>query len=829
VDEVLEPLERWTKGKTALLEHFTPTRADELEEDLDTDLSAALGLLSALADQLGDTDEWEAYATARTALAESGLETVVAYCAEHRVDAALVTALVERALYAAWADDVLKVDAHRLTPLRAADRDALVEEFAALDQRRVATAAAEIIQACSIRRPTTTVGPAATIRREAEKKTRHMPIKRLLAETGVTAQRLKPCFMMSPLAVSQFLPPSLTFDVVIFDEASQVRPSDAVNCIYRGLQLVVAGDKNQLPPTNFFGRDSTSSTDDAYDDGQLDEFGSVLEQCKASGAIQSLPLQWHYRSVHESLITYSNYRFYNGKLLTFPGAIEEAPDLGIQLFKVDGVYRRGGGRDNPIEAQKVVERVLFHRSFHPDLSVGVVTFSDAQESAVEAELEVQSAKHPELAGLGEDDRLNGFFIKNLESVQGDERDIIIFSVGYGYDEAHKFSMNFGPLNRPGGWRRLNVAITRARRRVEVITSVLPGDFNAGNASEGVRHLKGYLDYAVRGTPALALDIGGGGDAESPFEEEVIRVVRGWGYDVQPQVGVAGYRVDIGVRHPSKPGSFSLGVECDGATYHSSKTARDRDRLRQSVLEGLGWRLHRIWGPSWYRDRPAQENRLRIAIEDATAGRPAKIAPLAPPEQRPQIVIDVVPAEKRPPWMVPYVEAVVERTGGNLQPSDLAARPQIRRLIQVVAKVEQPVHVDRITEAVGHAFGAERITKRLKDTINASIADLTRTGLVRDGDFLMHAGDVVDCARSPQIGVQPRTIRQVAPSEIQFALLSSVLDASHVERSELLVYVARLFGWGRLGTEIRNSLDDNLDRLIDNRQLVELDGRLSTPS
>lgn len=303
----------------------------------------------------------------------------------------------------------------------------------------------------------------------------------------------------------------------------------------------------------------------------------------------------------------------------------------------------------------MIERVLFHRRNHPDRTLGVVAFSSAQEDRIFSELEAQAAQHPELAGLVNDDRLQGFFIKNLENVQGDERDIIIFSVGYGPDEVGKFTLQMGPLNNEGGWRRLNVAITRAKRRVEIVSSVTASEFPAEIPAEGVRHLRSYLDFAQRGMPALALALEDSqGDAESPFEEEVLATMRNWGYDVVPQVGVAGYRIDMAVRHPARPGSYALGIECDGAMYHSSKTTRDRDRLRQRVLEGLGWQLHRIWGISWYRDRTAQEERLRQAVEDAIAGRASeRVEPRTHLDTPMEVVVDEVDFDAPPDWAVPY--------------------------------------------------------------------------------------------------------------------------------------------------------------------------------
>ena len=620
---LIKAIEDWQRSRDQVLAAFADDRARDLADDLDLDLRQSAQALREMADTAHrDISEWCAFAQQRAALAEFDVGEAVRAIAAARVPADQVPGAIEAAALRAWLDTAIERD-ERLRRYQAAERDALVAQYRDLDRRIVNQANTLVAARCGERRPRSLTGrPAQIITREANKKTRHKPIRQLLDEVGSLVTELKPCFMMSPLTVSMFLTPEMRFDAVIFDEASQVVPADAVNCIYRGAQLIVAGDQKQLPPTDFFARaedaDWTNDADVAGDgavDGALDTFQSVLDLCKAAGGLGSLPLTWHYRSRHEDLITYSNYRFYDGGLRTFPSAAFDSADLGVEHFLVDGRYRRSGARDNPVEARKVAELVAHHVHTRPNLSLGVVTFSTAQEDAVRAAIEASG--QPEVVELLEErDRLGGFFVKSLENVQGDERDVIIFSVGYGPDEHGKFTMNFGPLNREGGWRRLNVAITRARRRVEIVSSFKPTQISGVN-SAGPLHLRGYLDFADRGAVALAHDApASGGDAESVFEEQVARVIRSWGYPVHTQVGAAGYRIDLAVLHPDRPGEYLLGVECDGAAYHSARTARDRDRLREQVLVGLGWRIHRIWGLSWWRDRATQEDRLRAAIEAA---------------------------------------------------------------------------------------------------------------------------------------------------------------------------------------------------------------------
>jgi very-short-patch-repair endonuclease len=653
------------------------------------------------------------------------------------------------------------------------------------------------------------------IQREAQKKSRHLPIRELLSRTEDLVQELKPCFMMSPLSVSQFLPGSFSFDVVIFDEASQVLPSDAVNCIYRARQLIVAGDEKQLPPTAFF----TQAIDESEDDEGLDDFESVLKLCKTSFA--SLPLTWHYRSQHENLIAYSNYRFYSpddsalqmGALQTFPGARFEAPDLGVESYVVNGIYRRGSTRDNPIEAEAVVDRVLHHRRHHPNLSIGVVTFSSAQEDTITAAIDRRSVNEPLLRGLLEKhDRLTGFFVKNLENVQGDERDIIIFSVGYGPDEDGKFTMSFGPLNPKGGWRRLNVAITRARMRVEVVSSFRAGEMH-DTTSEGVRHLRGYLDFAERGLPALALELEPSGmDVESPFEADVLKVIQGWGYEVVPQVGTAGYRIDLGVRHPDRPGEYVLGVECDGAAYHSAKAARDRDRLRGAVLEGLGWRLHRIWGLSWYRDREGQINRLRLAIEQALTGVKPKVE-VAGPSAAP-VEMEEIDLDRPPEWAVTYGEYAEAAPYTQYELGSVEAREPLRSYLTALLRHEAPIHRDLVNRRIRNAFDVGRIGQVIRDNIefvaNRSHVDGNRISVDQAGFYRIEKVSAT-AVRVPGDEDSIRAIQHVPNDELDLAVIGTVMDAVSAGDAEIVAAVRRAFGWRRSGADIVAAIEASIER------------------
>jgi very-short-patch-repair endonuclease len=815
----------WQRAQDTLIEAFDVYRRPDLLSELD-DYDEARDLIAALRQDTGGKEEWHAYQACRAGLAAYGLDLAVEFCISERLPAEQVPQVIERAVLQEWAEHHLRIDPELFT-VRAVDRDALVEKYRQLDRALIAAATGGIIRACNARRPRTDIGESAVIHREAEKKKKHMPVRTLIERSRHVTQAIKPCFMMSPLAVSQYLPADLHFDVVIFDEASQVSPGDAINCIYRGSALILAGDQKQLPPSNFF-RGTTADDEQEWSEDSDDtaEFESILDLAKASGSFRSLTLRWHYRSLHEALIAFSNASFYEGKLITFPSTHSDGPDVGVELFWVDGTYRRGSSRDNPVEAAKVAERVIHHYDTRPALSLGVVTFSEAQAEAIETAVNRTRQDRPDLNRFFTNDRLRGFFVKSLESVQGDERDVLIFSIGYGPDENRKITMNFGPLNRQGGWRRLNVAITRARYRNEIVSSIRASDIPESVTSEGLRHLRRYLDYAARGTAALALDTSSGGDAESPFEESVITVIRSWGYELTAQVGTAGYRIDIGIRHPDHPGVYALGVECDGYQYHSSKTARDRDRLREKVLHGLGWNLHRIWGTAWYRDRNGEERKLHAAIEHAIA-EPVHglLTDVTEPDEgaRPEIQTETATFDQAPPWAFPYITAQVPRLQHWIDPSqpgsDISMIPGIRAVIMT----EAPVHTAVLQQRLREAWDIGRIGPRIRDNID----DATRhMGVIRDGDFLTLTSAAPTTVRTPTDACR-RSVEQVHDDELSLALANLVRDAGGISHDELTTCVARLYGWTRRGPDISNRLGALIARLLGDGTLAGNEHNLTT--
>ncbi|HEU0298807.1 MAG TPA: DUF3320 domain-containing protein [Longimicrobium sp.] len=661
---------------------------------------------------------------------------------------------------------------------------------------------------------------------------RHAPLRRTLQQSGAAIRAIKPCFMMSPLTVAQLLDgggPS--FDVVIFDEASQLPSEDAVGAIVRGRRLVVVGDPRQLPPTNFFSVMSGQATAELGDDGTplFEDTESVLEEFLGAG-VPKTRLRWHYRSAHESLITFSNVSFYDADLHTFPSVDAASADAGLRFeYVADGVYEGKGL--NLVEARRVVDEVVRHAKTEPDASLGVGTFNLRQQLAIQDELELRRRQDPSLEPFFSRERAEPFFVKNLENIQGDERDVILLSVTYGRGRNGRIRYNFGPINGENGWRRLNVLTTRARRRMVVFSS-MRGDDIAPTASQsrGPVLLREFLLYAELGqlqSESAALSA----EAESPFEQQVMQELARRGVRLRAQVGAAGYRIDMAVVDDEKPGRYVCGIECDGAAYHASETARDRDRLRQQVLEARGWQIHRVWSTDWFKDREGQVERLvklidvsRVYTRDAAAAREAEAeARRIEAEQREllrveKIVADAADDAPPPPPadepaaipVAPYVMAdVTPRWAGT----DILASPQSLLLaaLREVVEAEAPVHVDDVEARVAAMWGLARTGSRISARIGYAMDAAAAQGiLLRRGDFV-HAPDGAVAARSRRDTKIPA--ERIAPEEYREAALAVLRARGGLPRKELTAEVRSLLGFSRTGARLEEAIGTALDALL----------------
>ncbi len=470
-------------------------------------------------------------------------------------------------------------------------------------------------------------GELGIIQKEINKKRRHFPIRKLIKEAGRAVQAIKPLFMMSPMSIATYLPPgSVKFDLVIFDEASQVKPVDAFGALLRAEQAVVVGDASASADELF---DSQIVPDDDDDDIVTGDQESILRSIRSQSA-PSRMLSWHYRSRHESLIAVSNHELYDDRLVVFPSPGQETAATGLTFHHFpDTEYDRGRSRSNRGEARKIVEAVFQHAQQFPHLTLGVVAFSMAQRDAVEIEIEARRRRDPSCEEFFNSHPDEPFFVKNLESVQGDERDIILISVGYGKTSEGYFSRSFGPVNKEGGDRRLNVLFSRARLACRVFSNFTADEIDTSppNTPQGVHVLKAFMQYAdtrILETPKIT-----GRAPDSPFEEQVLAKLTSRGLDIEPQLGVAGFFIDLAVRDPESPGRYLLGIECDGAPYHSARSARDRDRLREAVLRNLGWEIHRIWSSDWFRNPERETERVLKAVEEAKLSHARRAARTGP--------------------------------------------------------------------------------------------------------------------------------------------------------------------------------------------------------
>lgn len=803
---------------------------------LDT-VAAAAARWADSTDRLSDWCEWRD-ASALDGLPE--LAPIASEMASGRLRPSEAEVAFERAFAEAWLTGVFKEDStlgrfsltrhtQTLAAFRASD-EALVRLGGSVvrARRREAAPPPSLSQA----NPNSELG---VLKWQLALQRRHMPVRKLVAKLPNLLPRLKPCWLMSPMSVAQYLDPALKpFDLVVFDEASQIPPWDAVGALARGTEAVIVGDSKQLPPTNFFAKMETGEADNESD---FDELESVLDEAVSSN-LPTLSLLWHYRSRHESLIAFSNHHYYKNRLLTFPSPEASVAGLGVSMvFLPNARYDKGGARTNRLEAEAVVAEVVrrLQAAGERPASIGVVTFSVAQQYLVEDLLDVERRKHPEIERFFASGADEPVFIKNLENVQGDERDVIFFSICYGPHGDGQVSMNFGPINREGGERRLNVAITRARRELVVFSSLRPEQIDLSRTrAVGAAHLRSFLDYAERGPRAILEAASPGQATESPFEEAVREALLRRGHLVDVQVGCSGYRIDLAVKDPSCPGRYILGIECDGAAYHSSKAARDRDRLREQVLRGLGWRIHRVWSTDWLKSPSAALNRIERAIEEAAAidtteARPVVADPSSSVSGQARSV-EELPLGDQP---LPRSTEVQPDTLRGLEEYVCAKLPKARRDaerfrngsaarlaasdVKAVVVVESPVHIERVASIISDAWGVERMSPRAREAFDDAIERAVESGEIRrDGAFLWvlpETGSGVQCFRVPTQGGQGlRPIDHVHPAEIAVAARAVLERQFSMPIQALCAEIGRLFGMQRTGAKVEAALRRGVELL-----------------
>lgn len=588
----------------------------------------------------------------------------------------------------------------------------------------------------------------------------------------------------------------------------------------------------QMPPTNFFSR-SVELDEETAEQSATADIESILELMLSRGAPQRM-LRWHYRSRHESLIAVSNHQFYDNKLLVFPGPGTNIHATGLRFHHLPNThYDRGGSSTNLGEAQAVAQAVLDHILNKPTQSLGVVAFSMAQREVIMLEVERLRRQHPETEDYfryhsGRDE----FFVKNLENVQGDERDTIFISIGYGRTQSGQLSMGFGPLNTKGGERRLNVLISRAVLSMEVFSNFTADDLKTTPSSPfGVRALKVFLKYAETGL--LPVNEETTKEADSPFELEVKRAIEQLGYEVQPQVGSQGFYLDLAVRDPAKPGRYILAVECDGASYHSSLAARDRDRLRQSVLEGLGWRFHRIWSTEWFRNPGAEVVRLKDAIEAAIAHQhhldsqeePIQALSESKSTAQPEITrVNIQPEDSVvPPYEqinlhtlpIPIVSNFEEITNKNLA-----------QAIQQLVEIEGPIHITPLTNKLAQAAGLMRTGVRIQRKVQKVVSWQVKTGeLVEKSEFVSLPNQAIKLRDWSDLALTFRRFEYVSDEELQHVLMLTIKEAYSIARDDCYGPALNTLGFKRVTAAMRLRLETLMDNLISEGEIEEVNGRL----
>ena len=628
--------------------------------------------------------------------------------------------------------------------------------------------------------------------------------------------RMCPCMLMSPISVAQYIDPKAApFDLVIFDEASQMPTCEAVGAIARGKSIIVVGDPNQMPPTNFF---TTDSFDE--DNPNLEDLQSILDDCLAL-SFPSKHLRWHYRSKHESLIAFSNAKYYENKLLTFPSP----DDISTKLIyrHVEGVYDRGGSRQNRAEAEAVVAEIR-RRLEDPVLSkrsIGVVTFNSNQQSLVEDLLTDLFALRPDLEKVSMASE-EPIFVKNLENVQGDERDVILFSVGYGQDKSGKVALNFGPLNREGGWRRLNVAVSRARYEMMVFSTLTSDQIDLKrSAAQGVAGLKAFLEYAEKGRSVLHYSSAESAVEKDGFVEAVAADLRKRGYEARTNVGSSGYRIDIGIVHPEKKAEYVLGILCDGYNYSASQTARDREIVQIGILRKLGWKIVRFWSMDWWTNPESAMAALCDRIDKALAGEWEE------EEEEPLRLFGGGGAgTATPETVIPY-EACELDPHPAITPEGFAmgwADPVIQEMIGTVVDAEAPINHDLLCRKVLRACGIARMGTRVAEHLDG-ILNSMRLRTTKDTYVTFWSADQ-DPETYPYVRCSnERDALDIPLREAYNAALLVLDEQIALPLDSLVKEMAKLFGYSRVGDNVYAAMSSAIDYAMSQGIVEEADGKV----
>ena len=782
--------------------------------------------------QLATLNSWIDFRDCRKRCCEAGLEKFIIGAEDSYYKAGTLIDSFMKMFYLKWIEiNCAGTDA--VAQFRARTQESKIERYCKLDNHQLPIAQMRIREKLISDMPNRNNFNRATdemgiLLHELNKKRKIMPLRKLFKTIPNLLLKLKPCLMMSPLSVSYFLEAkTYKFDMVIFDEASQIFPQDAIGAICRGKQVIIAGDSKQLPPTSFFAT-STNNLDREYDsDEEYDEviYDSILEE--ATNSLPNRSLLWHYRSRNEDLIAFSNQEIYKNKLTTFPSSNNVAADSGVEYVYVEnGTY---SGRCNIQEANRCVELIRDHIIKHPNRSLGIIAFSEKQQSTIEEAVQKFREENPMYEKFFSEDKEESFFVKNLENVQGDERDTIIFSICYAKDSNGKMYMRFGPLGHQGGERRLNVAITRAKYNIKLVGSIMPYDIDLNKTkSEGIKMLRDYIEFAIKGSSVLhpykSFDALYDTDK---FCNGVMKFIESKGYNVKQYVGNSEYKIDIAVEHPKYPGCYVAGIECDGYSYYMARTTRDREHLRKSVLEQMGWNMFRVWSTEWINNKAGEQKRLLDFIENAIknykkSNNKEKIAFSNKKEESVQFEVLQKNSENQLKLSFPYYrigdwrQAIYDHNKGNLE--NLSAR------IRAVVEVEQPIHIDVLYRRLASAFGKEKATKSIRYTIDQALETVMANEIVIEDSFVRFKTFTDVQARIPN-GTQDRNIEYISKPEIADAMMTVIKNSYGIDKDALCAEVTNIFGYDRIGPKIAKAMKDTIDYMLQNNMVTIIDGKM----
>ena len=764
-------------------------------------MSSRMTLWSKNLSGIRDWYQWCAY---RKELQSAGLGTVVDYVEKEVVNASELLPIARKTIYKALAQKKIAESAILRTFEGAIFDDTvslykkLTTEFQKLSELELCSRLADNVP--QVTDNISNSSEIGLVNRNISNGGRGMSIRDLLDQIPELIKKLCPCMLMSPMSVAQYLPLTQDkFDIVIFDEASQMPTSEAVGAIARGKALIVVGDPKQMPPTSFF-----SSTNVNEDEADIDDMESILEDCRAL-QIPSLQLNWHYRSQHESLIAFSNNEYYDGSLITFPSVDDK--QTKVKYVPVNGVYDKGGKRNNKAEAEAIVNEVVRRLKMENagKHSIGIISFSVVQQYLIEDVLQERMDKDKALREAAES-LYEPIFVKNLENVQGDERDIILFSIGYGPDKDNKVSMNFGPLNNRGGERRLNVAVSRARQEMVVFSSLKSAQIDLKRSkAKGVEGLKHFLEYAEQQILVQTENTLTSSD-DSIIAKQIAQAMKEKGYNASVNVGRSMFKVDVAIASKTNPETYSLGILLDGEGYHNTQTTRDREIVQPSVLANLNWQVMRVWSVDWLNNPERVVKRIIDRIENAPVLEEKFIAKEFDASQQEEKIVTTN--------AVKY-EEYAPKEDEIFQDTVIVSR---------IVENEQPITLMQLCRRICSMRGEARVTPTMIRYFTGIVNRCFYTCPDRKGITIWKDKESADS----YVNYRPNSGRDVTDiplAEINNVIIEAVREQFSIDTDSLSLIAAKKLGFSRRGAKVDEALKISIHQLIDNGIIEETDGKL----